>query len=165
MVQSRQAVADPGDPCEVGVRLGDDGRGTRVGEDPLDLLRGRAVVDRDGYRAGEPDGVVEECPLVAGLREQPDPVALADPGGDEALGDTRTSSRNWTAVTSAQPLPALRLNDTVSGYSVALKTMSSVRFPVWGISMVKGVVYSRTRFSSGRQHQHVARYRRDHLGS
>ena len=56
-------------------------------EDPRDLLGGRRLVDRDGHGAGGDDRVVEQRPLVAGAREQGDPVARRDPGGDEAAGD------------------------------------------------------------------------------
>ncbi len=47
----------------------------------------RGLVDRHGDRAGEPDRVVEQGPLVAGLGDQRDPVAGLDAGRDEALGD------------------------------------------------------------------------------
>ena len=72
---------------EVRGRLHDQRPGAGVGEDPLDLLRGGGLVDRHGDRAGEPDRVVEQGPLVAGARQQRDPVAGADAGSDQSLGD------------------------------------------------------------------------------
>ena len=72
---------------EVVGALGDDRAGAGVGQDPADLLGGGRLVDRHADRAGEPDGVVEEGPLVARLGQQRDPVARLDAGRHEALGD------------------------------------------------------------------------------
>ena len=93
LVEAPEGPLDPGGgpallhPGAVLGRLDDrDGR-AGVAQDPADLLAGRGVVDRDGHGAGEPDRVVEEGPLVAGPRQQHDPVAGADAGGEQALGD------------------------------------------------------------------------------
>ena len=87
VVQRLERGASLGDPRGVGGPLGDHGRGPGVAQDPLDLLGRRGLVDRHGDRAGEPDRVVDEGPLVAGLGDQGDPVAGLDAGGDQALGD------------------------------------------------------------------------------
>ncbi len=81
-------TADP-DPGGVGGVLHHDGAGAGVGQDVGDLVGGGGLVDRDRDRAREPDGVVEQRPLVAGARQQPDPVAGVDARGDEALRDGR----------------------------------------------------------------------------
>ena len=65
-------------------RLHDDRDRARVDEDPRDLLGRRGLVDRHGDGAGGEDRVVEQRPLVAGAREQRDPVARLDAGGDQA---------------------------------------------------------------------------------
>ena len=60
----------------------------RVGEVPLRSGAGRAgLVDRHQHRAGEPDGEVDQRPLVAWSCDEADLVAGLDAGGDEALGE------------------------------------------------------------------------------
>lgn len=61
-------------------------RGRRSSAVQADLLGGGGLVDRHAHGPGEPDRVVEQGPLVAGLGDQGDAVADLDPGGDEALG-------------------------------------------------------------------------------
>ena len=80
-------LAGLADPGEVVRALRHDRAGARVLEDPADLLGGGRLVDRHGDGAGEPDGVVEERPLVAGLGEERDAVADLDARGDQPLGD------------------------------------------------------------------------------
>jgi len=58
----------------------------RVGQAPLDLLRRRRLVDGQRGAAGGPEGVVQQRPLVARLRDQPHPVAGLQARGEEALG-------------------------------------------------------------------------------
>ena len=87
-------------------------------QDPGDLLGRGGLVDRHGDGAGEPDRVVEQRPLVAGLGDQGDPVAGLDAGGDQALGDrAHLGAGTRAAVTSSQP-PARRAaaeHDGVAG--------------------------------------------------
>jgi hypothetical protein len=85
VVELLEPTADLGDPGQVVRSFGDDGTRRGVAQDPLDLLGGRGLVDRNRDRAGEPDRVVEERPLVAGLADQGDPVAGLDTGRDQAL--------------------------------------------------------------------------------
>ena len=111
---ARGAVADLGQQSGVPVVLDDDRDRARVGEDPLDLLRGAGLVDRDRDAAGVPDRVVQDGPLVARARHQADPVAgfeLAEDGADRGsrAGDlgptvdqpTRAASPNSAAIESA----------------------------------------------------------------
>ncbi len=99
-----QAPAHGPDAGQVGRVLHHDRPRPGVREDPLDLLLRRRLVDRHGRRAGEPDRVVEQGPLVARARDQGHPVAGLDAGRDQALrhgrhlveegrtGDVRPSS-------------------------------------------------------------------------
>ncbi len=77
------------DRVGVRLRLGERGTGARVAQDPLDLLGRRGLVDRHGDRARGPDRVVDQGPLVPRPRHQRDPVARADAGRDEPLGQGR----------------------------------------------------------------------------
>ena len=87
VVEVVEVAADLAHPGQVVGGLGDHGAGAGVAEDPVHLLGRGGLVDRHGDRAGEPDGVVEQRPLVAGLGDQRDPVAGLDAGGDQTLGD------------------------------------------------------------------------------
>ncbi len=87
LAQLRAAFADLGHPGRVGERLGDHRSGAGVGEHPGDLLGRRVLVQRHGDRAGVPDRVVQQRPLVTGAGQQPHPVTGTDAGGDQALGD------------------------------------------------------------------------------
>ena len=118
-----------------------------------DLLGGRGLVDRYRDRAGEPDRVVEQRPLVAGPRDQGDPVAGLDAGRDQTLGDRRTSARNSAAVTSSHAAGASggRLNDDAIAAPRALRhdVVGEVARCA-GSSVVSGVENSRTRPPIGR---------------
>ncbi len=87
VVELVEPAAHLGDPRHVVRALGDHRPGAGVLEDPADLLGRRGLVDRHGHGPGEPDRVVEQRPLVAGLGDQGDPVAGLDAGRDQALGD------------------------------------------------------------------------------
>jgi len=87
VVELVEVAAHLGDPGQVHRPLRDDGAGSRVAEDPGDLLGGGRLVDGDGDGTREPDRIVDEGPLVAGLGDQADPVTDLDAGGDQALGD------------------------------------------------------------------------------
>ena len=67
------------------VGLDDHALGAGVGQAPLDLVGRRGLVDREGHRAGRPEGVVEQRPLVARRRDEADPVAGLQARGEEAL--------------------------------------------------------------------------------
>ena len=84
--QLLEVRADLGHPAQVRETLGDHGTRAGVAEDVADLRRRRRLVDRDAHRPGEPDGVVDQRPFVAGPRDQRDPVSGGDTGGDESLG-------------------------------------------------------------------------------
>ena len=71
------------------VGLDDDALRAGVRQAPLDLVGRRRLVDRERDRARGPERVVEQRPLVAGRRDQPDTVAGLQPGRDEALGGRR----------------------------------------------------------------------------
>ena len=79
-----------------------------------DLLGAGGLVDRDGDRAGRPDRVVEQRPLVPGAAHQRDPVAGPMPAAISPRATAVTSSRNWAQVTSRQRPPIWRANCTVS---------------------------------------------------
>src|SRR6516225_1001764 len=68
-------------------RLHEAGARARIAEYPLGLLSRGCLVDRHGDRASGPDRVVDQGPLVRGMRYQRDPVASTDPGGDQPLGE------------------------------------------------------------------------------
>ena len=87
VAQLLEVGAHLGDPGQVGRSLGHDGAGARVAQDVPDLLGRRRLVDRHRHGAGEPDGVVEQRPLVPGPGDQRHPVARLDAGGDQSLGD------------------------------------------------------------------------------
>src|SRR3954466_15028632 len=70
------------------------------------------------------------------------------PAATRPLATARTSPRKVAALTSSQPSPRRRENVTASGASAALRTTSSVRFPVAGTSTVSGEEYSRNGASS-----------------
>ncbi len=84
---------------------------------------------------GEPDRVVEERPLVAGLREQRTRSPGSTPEATRPLATARNSSWKRPAVTSTQPSAVARLKTATSAASRALVTTSSVRFPVVGSEM------------------------------
>ena len=65
----------------------DAGDGTRVLEDPLDLVRGTRLVDRHHDRARVEQREVDQRPLVRRACEESDLVAGFDPGRDESLGE------------------------------------------------------------------------------
>src|SRR3954452_5396257 len=74
------------------------------------------------------------------------PVSM--PAATRPLATARTSSRNEPALTSSQSSPRRREKATAAGASVALRTTSSVRFPVAGMSTVSGEGDSRNGASS-----------------
>ena len=67
VVELVEAGAHLGQPGQVVGALGDHGPGAGVAQDPVDLLGRGGLVDGHRDRAGEPDRVVEQGPLVAGL--------------------------------------------------------------------------------------------------
>ena len=73
--------------CSNAVGLDDDGARGRVGQDPLGLLGRGGLVDRHHDRADGPQRVVDQRPLVAGVRHERHPVAGRDAGRDEPLGE------------------------------------------------------------------------------
>ena len=104
--------------------------GAGVGEDPLDLLGGGGLVDRDGHGAGGPDREVGEGPLVAGL-------AHDGRRGRRARCRRRSGpwpaprrrSANSAAVTSIQPAPSLREKATRAGLGARRPRGRSARLP------------------------------------
>jgi hypothetical protein len=84
--QRRKLLADLGHRGAVGVGLYEAGDRPGIGQDPRHLFGTGRLVDRHGHRAGRPDRVVDERPLVPGLAHQGDPVAGLDPAGDQAAG-------------------------------------------------------------------------------
>ena len=137
MLELGQVGGPPGlaDPGEVVGALGHDGPGAGVLEDPADLLGRRGLVDRHGDGAGEPDRVVEQGPLVAGLRQQGDAVAGLDAGRDQTLGDGTDLVVELGGGDVDPARAGVRLKTAVSAASRALVTTSSVRFPVVGMEM------------------------------
>jgi hypothetical protein len=89
VVELVEPAADLGEPGEVLGAFAHDRAGRRVAQDPLDLLRRGRLIDRNRDRAGEPDRVVEERPLVAGLADQGDAVTGLDARRDQTLGHRR----------------------------------------------------------------------------
>ena len=85
VVELVEVGAHLGQPGQVVGTLGDHGPGRGVAQDPLDLLGRGGLVDGDRDRAREPDRVVEQGPLVAGLADQRHPVAGLDASRDQAL--------------------------------------------------------------------------------
>jgi len=76
---------DLGDGRGVLGRLDDEEPDVGVGEDPLDLLRARRLVEGHRDAARGPDRPVEQRPLVARARHDAHMVAGLDATGDEAL--------------------------------------------------------------------------------
>ena len=87
--QGRYPVPEASDLLPERGRLGEEGPRARVGQDPFDLLGRRRLVDRHGHRARGPDGVVDQRPLVPGVRHQRDPVSGLDARRDQSLGHRR----------------------------------------------------------------------------
>ncbi len=85
--QVGQSVADAGDQGGVRGALHHGGHRAGVGQDPGGLLGAGGLVDGHGDRAGRPDGVVDQGPLVAGPAHQRDPVTRPHAGGDQTAGD------------------------------------------------------------------------------
>ena len=111
VVELVEAGARLGDPGHVRGVLGDDRAGAGVAQDPGDLLRGGGLVDRHGDRAGEPDRVVDERPLVAGLGDEGDPVPGPDAGRDQALGDGADLVEERGSRDVLPPLPGVPAED------------------------------------------------------
>ena len=86
LLQGGKLVLHAGQQQRVRRGLHHAGHRARVGEDPGHLIGAGGLVDRHGHRAGRPDGVVEQGPLVPGLAHQADPGAGLDPGRDQAAG-------------------------------------------------------------------------------
>ncbi len=82
-----QPAADAGDQPGLRDALPDAGGGPGVVEDPRHLVGGGSGVDGDGDQPGGPGGAVDEGPLVGGTGHERQPVAAAQPVGDQALGD------------------------------------------------------------------------------
>ena len=80
-------VPDGVDGGGVLVALDDHRGGAGVRQDPRHLVGAGGLVDRDDDRAGGPDGVVEDRPLVAGLGLERDAVTCGHAGRDEPLRD------------------------------------------------------------------------------
>ena len=78
VTQVLELAPDLGDAAHVGGPLGHHRAGARVAQHPPDLLGRRRLVDGHRHPAGEPDGVVDQRPLVAGAGDQRDPVAGLD---------------------------------------------------------------------------------------
>ena len=66
--------------------LEEDADRVGVAEDPLDLLGRGGLVDRHDRRAGVPDGVVRDGPVVARARHDADALAGLDARSHDALG-------------------------------------------------------------------------------
>ena len=86
VLERRDPVPEPVDELLVGGRLDEAGPRARVAEDPLGLLGRGGLVDRHGDRARGPDRVVDQRPLVPGVRHQRNPVPGLDAGRDQPLG-------------------------------------------------------------------------------
>ena len=152
VVELLEAAAHLGDPRQVLGSLGDDGPGAGVAQDPVDLLGRRGLVDGHGHRAGEPDRVVEERPLVAGLADQGDPVAGLDARRRSGPWRRRvTSARNVGGRDVAPSPPSVRrLNDDRVGGLAGVGDHVVGQVARRGNSIVKGVENSRTVPPPGR---------------
>ena len=84
--QRGHPVPEAADGVPVGGGFDEAGPRARVGEDPFGLLGGGGLVDRHGDGARGPDGVVDQRPLVPGVRHQRDPVPGLDAGRDQSIG-------------------------------------------------------------------------------
>ena len=86
VLERRDPVPEPLDDLLEGSRLDEAGPRARVGQDPLGLLGRGRLVDRHDGRARGPDRVVDQRPLIPGVRHQRDPVPGLDARRDQALG-------------------------------------------------------------------------------
>ncbi len=94
-----QRAAGRGDPAAWSVVSTTATAAPESAQHPVQLVRGGRLVDRHGHRAGEPDGVVQQRPLVAGPRQQGDPVARRPtPDAIRPLATATTSPWNSAAV-------------------------------------------------------------------
>jgi hypothetical protein len=114
----RQTIGDLGEEGRVFRRLEDDGHGAAVADDPLDLLGGGGLVDRDGRGPRSEDGVVELGPLAPRVAHQRDPVPRLDADGDEAGGQL------------ADALPHLAGGDVHEAVTVAVGEQRTFRCPL-----------------------------------
>ena len=87
VLQGGHPVTELADQALEGGRLDEGGPRAGVAQDPFGLLGRGGLVDGHGHRARAPDRVVDQRPLVPGVRHQRHPVAGLDPGRDQPLGD------------------------------------------------------------------------------
>lgn len=144
--QVGEFVDDRADRHRVVLVLDDAGDRLGVVQHPTDLVRGRSGVDRDGLGADRPQREVQHGPLVAGAGHQADPVAEADPLGEQAPGhrqDLVAEAGGRDVPQSAPSAPARRLSTIRSGSSSALANTASASPPTWGAVTSGGMVNSR----------------------
>ncbi|CAM5680393.1 hypothetical protein SALBM217S_09362 [Streptomyces griseoloalbus] len=114
--QVRQFRADGGG---LAGRLGDQGDGAGVLEDPAGLVGGRGGIDGDGDQAGGPGGEVEDGPLVDGAGHDRDAVAGGEALGDESLrGGEDLGGESFRRDIPPGAVPALPAEDDVAGRRV-----------------------------------------------
>ena len=81
--QFGQIAGQLGDHRSVGIGFGEGHDRARIGQHPAHLLGRRGLVDRDGDAADREDRLVQDRPLVAGCREDGDPIARPHPVCDQ----------------------------------------------------------------------------------
>ena len=149
VLERRTRSRNPSMACLEGGRLDEAGPCARVAEDPLGLFRRGRFVDRHDDRARRPDGVVDQRPLVPGMRHQGHPVPGLDAGRDQALGQ-RGDLVPELAGRYVRPLPGRargpwgpgRRSITACGCSAARRKTAWARFAVAGIWARAGMLYS-----------------------
>ena len=163
-------AGQPGQHLAVGLQVGrglhDQRAGAGVAQDPFHLLGGGRLVDRHGDRAGRPDGVVGHRPLVPGPGQQGDPVAGADAGRDQALGQR---GHVGAELGRGHVLPGCAGRRVLApdrhrrGSRSARSKTTSASFAAGEISATAGLLYSRMPAPAGQIHRRttwtVPRYR------
>ena len=82
--QAGHRVTNLGYPVQMRSRLDNDPDGLGVRENPVDLVGGGGLVDRDGHCSHRPEGEVRQGPLIPRATQDADRIPGRDSSGDEA---------------------------------------------------------------------------------